>query len=152
MSRQRATSVEEYKQGSLPEAFRLIGAIEKKLDSMQRRMMQVAGLTPPQYVALSMLWEADERPLKELADGCQCTRATVTGIVDTLERKGLVTREPNPGDRRSILAKLTEKGRALQESAPSPDQMFGDCCNCLEPKETQQLIELLNKLNDGLAC
>ena len=152
MSRQASRSVEEYEHGSMPEALRLIGAIEKKLGRMQRRMMQVAGLTPPQYVALSMLWEEDQRPLKELADGCHCTRATVTGIVDTLEKKGLVTRQPNPGDRRSILAKLTEKGRALQESAPSPEQMFGDCCNCLEPEETRQLIELLNKLDDGLAC
>lgn len=152
MNKQLSDLEEEYQPGSMPEVFRLIGAIEKKLGHMQRRMMQVAGLTPPQYVALSMLWEEDRRPLKELADGCQCTRATVTGIVDTLEKKRLVTREPNPGDRRSILAKLTEKGRAFQESAPSPEQMFGDCCNCLEPEETRQLIELLNKLDDGLAC
>lgn len=136
----------------MPEVFRLIGVIEKKLNHMQRRMMRIAGLTPPQYAALSMLWERDERPLKELADGCQCTRATVTGIADTLERKGLITREPNPSDRRSILAKLTEKGRAIQKNAPSPELMFGACCTCLEPGEARQLIELLNKLSDGLVC
>ena len=152
MSKQLSELEDEYQPGSMPEVFQLIGSIERKLKHMQRQTMRGAYVTPPQYVALSLLWERDERPLRELADGCQCTRATVTGIVDTLERKGLITREPNPGDRRSILAKLTEKGRTLQESAPNPEQMFGDCCNCLEPEETGQLIELLTKLDDGLTC
>ena len=150
MSKQLSDPEEKYQPGSMPEVFQLIGAIDKKLKHMQRQTMRGADLTPPQYVALNLLWEKDGRPFKELADGCQCSRATITGIADTLEKKGLITREPNPADRRSILAKLTKKGRALKNSAPNPEQVFGGCCSCLEPNETRQLSKLLKKLNDTL--
>lgn len=151
MSKQVCETPKEcYQPGSMAEVFQLIRSIEKKLKHMQRQTMRGANLTPPQYVALSLLWEKDERPFKELADGCQCSRATMTGIADTLEKKGLITREPNPDDRRSILAKLTEKGKSLQNSAPGPEQVFGGCCSCLEPDETQQLSSLLKKLNNAL--
>lgn len=82
------TTKECYQPGSMAEVFQLIGSIEKKLKHMQRQTMRGANLTPPQYVALSLLWEKDARPFKELAEGCQCSRATMTGIADTLEKKG----------------------------------------------------------------
>jgi len=74
----------------------------------------------------------------------------MTGIVDTLEGKGLVSREPNPDDRRSLLVKLTAKGTALQKSTPTLDRIFGRCCVGLEADEIQQLSRLLKKLNDVL--
>jgi DNA-binding MarR family transcriptional regulator len=74
----------------------------------------------------------------------------MTGIVDTLENKGLVTREPNPDDRRSLLVKLTEKGRSLQASTPTLDKIFRSCCVGLEAGEVRQLSQLLRKLNESL--
>ena len=86
-----------------------------------------------------------------MAAAVQCTRATMTGIVDTLGKKGLVTRAPNPGDRRSLLVELTEEGQALQRSTPTLDRIFKSCCVGLAPAEAQQLSQLLQKLNDSLA-
>jgi DNA-binding MarR family transcriptional regulator len=59
-------------------------------------------------------------------------------------------REPNPDDRRSLLARLTEEGRALQDSTPDLDKIFGSCCVGLAPGEFQQLGSLLIKLNNSL--
>jgi DNA-binding MarR family transcriptional regulator len=75
----------------------------------------------------------------------------MTGIVDTLERKGLVTREPNPDDRRSLLVKLTGEGWSLKDSTPTLEGIFRGCCVGLEPDEIQQLSQLLRKLNESLA-
>jgi DNA-binding MarR family transcriptional regulator len=135
---------------SLPGAFQLIEQVAKKLKQFQRRTMREARLTPPQYFLLSRLWEKDRLPFKDLATASLTSRPTITGIVDTLEKKGLVTREPNPDDRRSLLVSLTEQGRAIRQSTPTLEVIFSSCCSSLTLGEIQQLITLLQKLNGTL--
>ena len=142
---------EQYQSGSMPEIFRLIEQVNKKLTQIQRETIKETNLTPPQYVVLSLLWQKDGRPFKELAAAVQCTRATMTGIVDTLEKKGLVTRAPNLDDRRSLLVTLTKQGKSFQRSTPPLDRIFTSCCDGLTPNEARQLSRLLQKLNDSLA-
>lgn len=111
--------------------------------------MQESGLTPSQYHVLNLLWEGGEMPLKDLADASRCTRATMTGLIDVLERKGLVRRVPNPEDRRSLLASLTNEGQAMQKQTPSLRRLYAQCCVGLSPQEFQQLGQLLVKLNES---
>jgi len=135
---------------SLSEIFELLDQTARNLKRIQRQTYNQAGLTPPQYAVLHLLWERDGRPFKEFAEALVCTRATITGIIDTLERKGLVERCPNPRDRRSLLATLTEAGHELQGETPSVNQMYNTCCTGLNPVEFQQLGFLLAKLNQSL--
>jgi DNA-binding MarR family transcriptional regulator len=135
----------------LAEIFQLIGVVAKKLRQIQRDTMGGADLTPAQYSILTLLRERDDRPFKELAAAHHCSPATITGIVDVMEKKGLVTREPNPDDRRSLLARLTEEGRTLQDSAPGLDKIYRSCCVGLEPDEFQRLGWLLTRLNNSLS-
>jgi DNA-binding MarR family transcriptional regulator len=134
------------------EIFELIDITAKNLRRIQRQTFAEAGLTPPQYQLLHLLWQHDERPFKDLAQASGCTRATITGVVDTLERKGLVTRKPNPDDRRSLLATLTEDGRQLRESTRSLALVYDSCCTGLSPHEFQLLGSLLEQLNASLNC
>jgi len=143
---------EEYQPGSLPEVFQLVDAAAKKLRHIQTSTMRRVHLTPPQYFTLSLLWAQDGRALKELAQALACSRATMTGVIDTLEKKKLVERRPNPLDRRSLLVCLTEAGAALQESTGAMQRMFGQCCTGLPNDEVQGLSVLLKKLNDMLGC
>jgi DNA-binding MarR family transcriptional regulator len=135
---------------SISEVYQLLDMVGKKLTRLQREDIRGADLTPAQYSVLTMLWEKDARPFNELATGCCCSPSTITGIVDTLESKGLVSRAPNPQDRRSLLVTLTESGSALRNSTPSLEMIFGDCCPAIAPDELQQLARLLRKLNDTL--
>ncbi len=141
----------EYRVGTLPEVFRLTERLARRLRAIQRRTVDAVGLTPPQHVVLDALWERDGRPLKELATIAHCTRPTVTGLVDALERKGLVTRRPNPDDRRSLLVTLTEEGSALRGTAPSVADIYRGCCSGLGPAETRRLATLMKKLDSSLA-
>jgi DNA-binding MarR family transcriptional regulator len=141
---------EEIPRASLSEIFQLVDQTAKNLKRIQRQTVSEADLTPTQFAVLNMLWERDGRPFKEFADALVCTRATITGIIDTLEGKGLVERRPNPDDRRSLLATLTEAGWALQQRTPALDEIYQSCCSGLTPLEFQQLAFLLNKLNDSL--
>jgi len=134
----------------MPEIFQLIDLVNKKLKQIQRQTIRETRLTPPQYFLLTLLWAQDGRPFKELAATGGYSRAAITGIVDTLEKKGLVAREPHPADRRSLLVKLTETGRLLKGTTPTLNKIFGHCCAGLAPDEAQQLSQLLKKLNDSL--
>ncbi len=137
--------------GAIPEIFQMIDDLEKRFIKFQVYTLTEARLTIPQYYILSLLSEKDGRPFKDLAEILACSRATVTGIVDTLEKKALVTRNPNPEDRRSLLVTLTPKGRSLLQSTPGLEETFGSCCCDLLPTgEAQELARLLKKLSDLL--
>jgi len=136
---------------SLSKVFELIDLTAKNLRHIQRQTVSESGLTPPQYAVLHLLWERDERPFKEFADFMVCSRATITGIIDTLERKGLVERKTNPEDRRSLLATLTEEGRSMQQKTPVLENIYNTCCAGLSLIELQQLSFLLNKLNNSIS-
>ncbi|MBL9209791.1 MAG: MarR family transcriptional regulator [Opitutaceae bacterium] len=77
-------------------------------------------ITQGRFGVLMALWGNCQRsgcqmPLTpaELADRTGVTRATITGLVDTLERADLVTRTPHPEDRRMMSVGLTKRGEKL---------------------------------------
>ena len=136
---------------SRAEVFELIDHAAKNLRRIERMTVSEAGISPPQYHLLRSLWEQDRLALKDLARASNCSRATITGLVDGLEEKGLVRRIPNPEDRRSLLAELTENGRALREQTHALQSVYSECCEGLAPNQFQQLGVLLARLNYSLS-
>ncbi len=126
--------------------IQFITKIGRKFDRLQGQLIQSANLTPPQYFIMQILWKNDKIPFKDIAAACCCTRSTITGIIDMLEEKGLVTRTPNTQDRRSQLVQLTELGKNLQKSVPPVERVFGTCCGGMDASEIKQLRDLLLKL------
>src|SRR5919204_3339028 len=70
-------------------------------------------LVPPHWIALQTLDEPT--PMGELAKRLACDNSNVTWITDRLEERGLVQRQPAPGDRRVRLLVLTDAGRRLRD-------------------------------------
>jgi DNA-binding MarR family transcriptional regulator len=134
------------------DVFTLLDQVARKLREIQRLTVSESNLTPPQFQTLRWLWARDGQPFKDLADANGCTRPTMTGIVDTLEKNGLVSRQPNPDDRRSLLVTLTKKGKDLEDSMPDLDRIYASCCTGLSVEEYQQLGLLLGKLDSTLNC
>lgn len=133
------------------EVFDLIGAIARRMDRLQALALSRTNLTAPQYMILANLHEKDGRPLGELADIMRCSKSTITGVVDTMERKGLVARVPNPEDRRSHLVRITPKGKALRKSSPELESFFESCGPCLDVKEFERLRESLARLDRAMS-
>jgi len=69
-------------------------------------------ITPVQFYVLSSLWETNGVKFKELAQKLSMDGATLTGILDRLERMGFVKRKDDPEDRRSVLVYLAQKAEA----------------------------------------
>jgi DNA-binding MarR family transcriptional regulator len=81
------------------------------------------------------------------------TRATVTGLVDSLERYGLAERSPNPADRRSLLVSITPAGRAVaQEVRTIIHRHERQWLNALTDDDLRQYIDLHHRIQDSLAA
>ena len=76
-------------------------------------MAQEFELAPQQMIALRMLGSGP-RKMSELAEALFCDNSNVTGIVDRLEERGLVRREPSETDRRVKLLVLTKEGEWMR--------------------------------------
>lgn len=82
-----------------------------------------------------------------LADAAGVTRATMTGLVDTLERDGLVKRDPDPVDRRMMSIRLTAKGeRFLHDLLPGHFKVIAEMMAPLSETERRTLVRLLGKI------
>jgi DNA-binding MarR family transcriptional regulator len=68
------------------------------------------GVTTSQAMVLNFLGEEDRILPRVLRHKLQITSATMTGILDRLEKLDLIERQPHPDDRRAILVCLTEQG------------------------------------------
>ncbi|MFP4445773.1 MAG: MarR family winged helix-turn-helix transcriptional regulator [Desulfosudaceae bacterium] len=79
-----------------------------------RLLLEPYGLTPAQYLIIECLWVVDRLSPKRLGELLRYDSATLTGLIDRLEKGGFVVRQPNPDDRRAILVCLTEKGKAMK--------------------------------------
>ncbi|HEY6838818.1 MAG TPA: MarR family transcriptional regulator [Geobacteraceae bacterium] len=72
-------------------------------------------LTPQQFGVLAFLWREDGLSQAELSTRSQIDRTTIGGIVDRLEKEGLVKRRSHPEDRRAYQVFLSAKGKSLEE-------------------------------------
>ena len=80
-----------------------------------RYLAERHALTPAGMVTLMALQNHGELTHRAVADRCFVRPATLTGVVDTLERDGLVERRRDGTDRRVVRLALTAAGRALAE-------------------------------------
>lgn len=106
-------------------------------------------LTHTQYKILMLLYRMQDQPLCQIdiETHFAMTNPSVTGILQNLEKKGLVERIQNPDDRRSKLLHLTEKALAMQtELHALGESLENQVTANLTPEESQQLISLLKKI------
>ncbi|HEY8600570.1 MAG TPA: MarR family transcriptional regulator, partial [Thermomicrobiales bacterium] len=78
----------------------LLGKAYQHLNQQTRQRLAPHGVTPAQYGLLELLWERDEQSGAELSERLQLDSATMTGLLDRLERAELVVRRPDGTDRR----------------------------------------------------
>jgi DNA-binding MarR family transcriptional regulator len=105
------------------------------------------GLTGPQISALKILEAMGDLSLTELSEKMSARNSTITGIVDRMERDGLVVRERSQSDRRVVLIRSTEKGQALAASVPVPSmEVFAAALRGLDEHDRRELRRILGTL------
>jgi DNA-binding MarR family transcriptional regulator len=104
--------------GDVLDFMRLLWRVDHALQLASKRMERVLGVTGPQRLVLRILGKQTGGkhpglPAGRLARWLHLHPSTLTGILQRLDRKGLIVRRPDPGDARRVLLGLTRKGRSL---------------------------------------
>lgn len=125
------------------EAFRVVESHLGKFDITQGR-----------FGVMMALWGVCQREGKptpltpaELAERTGVTRATITGLIDTLEKSGIVTRTPHPADRRMMSIGLTARGeKLLARIIPEHFRLMAWLMARLSEGERKTFVRLLTKV------
>jgi DNA-binding MarR family transcriptional regulator len=104
-----------------------------------------------------LLSQLDRAPkgltMGELSSRLMVTNGNVTGLTDALLREGLVSRAPEPGDRRSLRIRLTQAGKQFFDAmTPVHEAWIDGLMTGLTRAEMAHLLELLGKLKQSLAA
>jgi DNA-binding MarR family transcriptional regulator len=112
-----------------------------------KELARRAELTGPQLTVVKMLETVGDLSLSDLSDRIRAQNSTVTGIIDRMEREGLVLRVRSTEDRRVVKIKLTEKGERIASDIPiEPMEIFRSALATLTLAETRELLRILNKV------
>lgn len=111
-------------------------------------------LSPHESRALRVAADREESPrLRDLADALRIAPRSVTDVVDALERKGYVVREPDPHDRRASVVVVTDAGRQVRAAVhEARRRSVGDQMGALTATQRAALADALTRLEEGLSC
>jgi len=113
-----------------------------------KELARRAQLTGPQLTVVKILEQIGDLSLSELSEKIRAQNSTVTGIIDRMEREGLVVRERSTQDRRVVIIKLTPKGTELAENVPlEPMKVFQSALSSLSKDEMRELLRILLKVS-----
>jgi DNA-binding MarR family transcriptional regulator len=118
--------------------------LEKQIASL----LQPFDLSPATGLVLSILADA-EQPVSpnRIADRLIISRASVTSLLDSLEKRGYVRRQPHQSDRRMLQIELTPGGRKVADQfRPVVHHQEKEWMNVLTDEEQAQLIQMLHRV------
>jgi len=147
---------EEYPDGdaSATEVYAtLIRAGQALYDELDRGMQASFGVPEAVLQALAII-DGSEKPLtpSDIAARMFRSSATMTNLLDALEREGWARRIPNPDDRRSVLLEITDEGKALADRfLPGVRKVEAAVIGGLTAAERSTLMDMLAKVLDATA-
>lgn len=120
-------------------------AASREVIKRYRPHLDALGLTYTQYVVLMVIWEHGTVSVRDLGRTLFLDSGTLTPVLKTLEKNGLITRRRSTEDERVLMVTVTGAGQALREQALSiPEGVHASLG--LDMQEMAQLRQLLDKI------
>jgi DNA-binding MarR family transcriptional regulator len=117
------------------------------------QLLRPLGVSSAGGLVLGQLRDHGPMSPSELGNRLIVTRATVTGVVDSLERRGFVQRTPNPNDRRGIIVELTPSGvDACAQTRTLIHRYERDWMGVLTEDELATYIDLMHRIQDHVSA
>jgi len=102
-----------------------LGVASRSVISLYRPLLEPLGLTHPQYLVMVALWQDESLSVKEISARLQLEPPSVSPVLKRLEVAGLIERQRDAADERTVRLSLTERGRALRaEASHVPEAML----------------------------
>jgi DNA-binding MarR family transcriptional regulator len=134
-------------------AMRTVEVADALAGAIEATLRHQFGLSVGRFSLLMILHRYSQSELtpSDLAERAGVTRATVTGLLDGLEREGLVERLAHSTDRRRIALRLTAAGKAfIARLIPAYAPRLSGVASGLSERERRQFLRLLEKIQLGL--
>ncbi len=133
----------------------LLKCINKEVVAIINKELEIYGITLMQSEVLHYIYSKEKSQdinQKDIEKFLNCSNPTVTGILNRLQAKNLVSREPKKEDARYKIIKLTNEGRKIVEDGHQEKaiQMEQRLKKNLSLSESEQLEDLLVKVLEGL--
>lgn len=145
----RLADAAESAEGPETRILRSMRQIIRAIDLHSKKLIGEHGITGPQLVTL--LCVAQESPItpSEIGKRVHLSNSTLVGILDRLERGGLVQRSRSNVDRRNVFITCTDRGHALAKEAPSPLQdRLATALRMLHPTDQVAIATSLERVVD----
>ncbi|MBQ2928737.1 MAG: MarR family transcriptional regulator [Clostridia bacterium] len=120
-------------------------ACSREVIKRYRPHLDALGLTYTQYIALMVIWAEGTVSVRDLGKRLYLDSGTLTPVLKTLEKMGVITRRRSAEDERVLLVTITEAGLALRDKAIDVPKAVVGCVN-LEAEEAATLYRLLYKV------
>jgi DNA-binding MarR family transcriptional regulator len=119
----------------------------RRLVAAERPILEAHGLSMWGYIALSHLAHEPAGTQLALAEAIRYDKTRLIGLLDELEREGLVTRKPDPADRRARIVSLTPAGRRRHAAAQADIRaMEEEFLGALSASDRERLRRILSQL------
>ena len=120
------------------------------LGRLYKPILDGFGITYPQYLVLTVLWERDGETIGAIAERLALESSTITPLVKRLEAAGFLRRERNPRDERQVVVTLTPKGGALYQDTKCLSETLLQSSD-LTPPDLVRLNAEISALRDAVA-
>lgn len=120
-------------------------AVSKEIVRKYTPFLNEIDLTYTQYIAMMVMWEDREISVKDLGKKLYLDSGTLTPLLKTLEKKGLVSRTRSKKDERVLVVNITDEGMALRDKAVYIPGKMGECIK-LDKDEAVQFYVTLRKI------
>ena len=94
-----------------------LAVASRSVIALYRPVLEPLGLTHPQYLVMVALWQSKSLSVKEISALLQVESPSVSPVLKRLESAGLIERQRDVSDERSVRLTLTDRGRALKDEA-----------------------------------
>ncbi|CAG7627148.1 Transcriptional regulator SlyA [Paenibacillus solanacearum] len=129
----------------------LMGATYRKISQLFLQRLKPYDITPEQWLVLYCVHEHNGMIQKDIAAKSSKDKPTTTRILDMLESKGFVTKQPGLSDRRSFVVHATDKGKALIAATEAIERKaVEDATAGINAEEYELLIGLLHRIGDNI--
>lgn len=121
--------------------------IIQAIDMNSKKLVKRVGLTGPQLVILQEISSREEVTAGGIAWGVSLSQATVTGILERMENRGLIVRKRSDRDKRRIMVRITESGKQiLADAPPLMQEEFVESFSSLKEWEQTMILSSLQRL------
>lgn len=124
-----------------------LAVASRSIISMYRPLLEPLGLTHPQYLVMVALWQAEPLSVREVSQLLQLEPPSVSPVLKRLQSAGLIKRQRDSADERSVRLTLTDEGRALREQAVTVPLAIVDRIG-MSVQSLEHLRGTLNELTD----